>query len=179
MAKIPFSKLNLKSDIEVSTVTWTDDKGIEISFEVKRYLPIKEKLELVSRIINQSIDNNGFYNPMRVRIFSYLEVIYAYTNLTFTAKQKEDPFKIYDAFESTGVFDRIIDSMGKYEWQDIKESVDETIESIYSYKNSVLGILETVSSDYNNLNLDASEIQQKLADPENMTLLKDVLEKLG
>ena len=179
MAKIPFSKLNLKPDTEVSTVTWTDDKGVETVFEVKHYLPIKEKLELVSRIINQSIDDNGFYNPMRVKIFTYLEVIYTYTNLTFTAKQKEDPFKIYDAFDGTRLFSTIINTMGDCEWKDIQESVDETIRSIYSYKNSVLGILEAVSSDYSNLDLDASSIQEKLADPENMQLLKDILSKLG
>ena len=29
------------------------------------------------------------------------------------------------------------------------------------------------------MNLDATEIQKKLADPENMSLLRDVLSKLG
>ena len=42
-----------------------------------------------------------------------------------------------------------------------------------------MGILDNVVNDYSNLNLDASEIQKKLADPDNMALLKDVLAKLG
>lgn len=42
-----------------------------------------------------------------------------------------------------------------------------------------MGILDTISQDYSNLNLEASAIQEKLADPENMTLLKSVLSKLG
>ena len=42
-----------------------------------------------------------------------------------------------------------------------------------------MGILENISADYSNLNLDATEIQNKLADPNNMALLKDVLAKLG
>ena len=42
-----------------------------------------------------------------------------------------------------------------------------------------MGILDTISTDYSNLNLDASEIQKKLSDPNNLTLLKDVLTKLG
>ena len=44
---------------------------------------------------------------------------------------------------------------------------------------TVYGILDTVTADYSNLDLNASEIQSKLADPENMKLLKDVLTKLG
>jgi hypothetical protein len=42
-----------------------------------------------------------------------------------------------------------------------------------------MGILDSISADYNNLNLDATEIQKKIGDPENMALLKDVLTKLG
>ena len=53
------------------------------------------------------------------------------------------------------------------------------MKAIYTYRNSVLGILESISQDYSALNLDATEIQQKLADPDNMALLKQVLTKLG
>jgi hypothetical protein len=42
-----------------------------------------------------------------------------------------------------------------------------------------MGILDNVVNDYSNLNLDASEIQKKLADPENLELLREVLAKLG
>ena len=46
-------------------------------------------------------------------------------------------------------------------------------------KVSVLGILEAVSKDYSNLDFDATQIQKKMADPENLKLVKDVLTKLG
>jgi hypothetical protein len=42
-----------------------------------------------------------------------------------------------------------------------------------------MGILDIISQDYSNLNFDASAIQEKLADPENMALLRQVLDKLG
>ena len=42
-----------------------------------------------------------------------------------------------------------------------------------------MGILEIVSQDYSNLDLDAQKIQKEIADPENMELLKNVLTKLG
>ena len=59
------------------------------------------------------------------------------------------------------------------------DGIEESIEAYYKYRNSVMGILENISADYSNLNLDATEIQNKLADPNNMALLKDVLAKLG
>ena len=179
MAKVPFSKLQASVNNEVVQLYYTNKTGDSISYEVKRYLPIKDKLELVSNIINQSLDTNGFYNPMRVRLYTVLEVVYAYTNLTFTSKQKEDPFKLYDLLVSSGLYDTITSHICNEDLEELEGSTWETIKSIYSYRNSVMGILENISADYSNLNLDATEIQSKLADPNNMALLKDVLAKLG
>ena len=179
MAKIPFSKLDVKVNCIENAVTYTNSKEEEIIFQVKNYLPMKEKMDLVSNIINQSTDDNGFYNPMRVKLYTTLEVVYAYTNLTFTSKQKEDPFKLYDLLVSSGLYDTITSHICNEDLEELEGSIWETIKSIYSYRNSVMGILENISADYSNLNLDATEIQSKLAVPNNMALLKDVLAKLG
>ena len=179
MAKVPFSKLQAKVSGEVSNLSYHNLAGEEIHYEVKHYLPFAEKLDLVSRIINQSIDDNGFYNPMRVKLYMTLEIAYAYTNLSFTEKMKEDPFKLYDILVSTGIFMDIVNVIRERDWAEIQDSVWSTIKNIYDYNNSVMGILNNVSKDYNNLNLDASEIQKKLADPENMDLLRNILTKLG
>lgn len=179
MAKVPFSKLQAKVNGGATRQFYYNLAGEEIYYEVKHYLPVQEKLELVSRIINNSVDDNGFYNPMRVKLYMVLEITYAYTNLSFTEKMKEDPFKLYDILVSTGIFTDIIDVIREKDWTEIQENVWSTIKNIYDYKNSVMGILDTISNDYSNLNLNASEIQKKLADPDNMALLKDVLAKLG
>ena len=179
MAKVPFSKLQASINNCDCKKSYRNKAGEEICYEVKYYLPFAEKLELVSRIINQSIDDNGFYNPMRVKLYMTLEVVYAYTNLSFTEKMKEDPFKLYDILVSTGIFTDIIDCIREKDWVEIQAGVLDTIKNIYDYKNSIYGILDTVSTDYSNLNLDATTIQQALADPNNMDLLKTILTKLG
>ncbi len=179
MAKIPFSKLQASANSSDCTLGYCNRAGEEVQYEVKYYLSFKEKLELISRIINQSVDDNGFYNPMRVKLYMTLEIVYAYTNLSFTEKMKEDPFKLYDILVSTGIFNDIVGAISENDWKEINENVWSTIKSIYDYKNSVMGIIDAVRTDYSALNLDATEIQKKLADPENMALLKDILAKLG
>lgn len=179
MAKVPFSKLQAKVDGGATKIFYYNLAGEEVYYEVKHYLPIKEKLELVSNIINQSVDDNGFYNPMRVKLFLVLEVIYTYTNLSFTEKMKEDPFKLYDTLISSGIFADVVNCIREKDWQEIQDNVWETIKNIYAYRNSMMGILESVSADYSQLNLDATEIKDKLADKDNMALLRDVLAKLG
>lgn len=179
MAKVPFSKLQASMNGNDSVLGYCNKAGEEIKYEVKRYLPLKDKLELVSRIINQSIDDNGFYNPMRVKMYMVLEIVYTYTNLSFTDKMKEDPFKLYDIFISTGIYNAICACIGNQEWSEVNDNVWATIENIYKYRNSVVGILDTISSDYSGLALDATEIQKKLTEGNGIEFLQDVMTKLG
>lgn len=179
MAKVPFSKLQASINISETKISYINKSGEEIIYEVKNILPFKEKIELITRIINLAVDDNGFYNPMRVKLYLVLETVYAYSNLSFTEKMKEDAFKLYDILTSTGIFTNIVNAIDINEWKTIQEDVLTTIENIYKYRNSAMGIFETVTNDYSNLNYDAKELQSALANPENMALLKDVLTKLG
>lgn len=174
MAKIGFTKLGLKVNQEINIVDFNGQ-----SIEVKQYLPVNDKLELISNVINSSADNNNFANPVKISVFSTLEIMYAYTNINFTEKQKEDPTKLYDALISSGLVSVIINALPETEYHEIMSGIADSINAVYTYRNSVMGILESISQDYRGLELDATAIQNKIADPENMALLKDVLTKLG
>jgi hypothetical protein len=172
-------ELQAKVDNEITKISYCNLAGEEIYYEVKHYLPFVEKIDLVSRIINNSIDDNGFYNPMRVKLYMTLEVIYAYTNLSFTEKMKEDPFKLYDILISANIFNTVLKAISENDWEEIQESVWDTIENIYNYKNSVMGVLESVKADYSAVNVDMSELQENLSNAENLQLLRDIIGKLG
>ena len=176
MAKIAYSKLGLNKMINKDPII-IEFNGQQI--EVVQYLPIEKKLDLISDIINNSIDEKNYCNFCRVEIFVTIKIVEAYTNLSITDKQKEDIFKFYDQLVASGFAEKVMDNIPTEDYCFIHESVIKTIKNIYKQKNSALGILESISTDYSNLNLDASEIQKKLADPENMELLKNVLSKLG
>ena len=111
MAKIAFSKLQININDKKTQLSYFNKNNEEVFYEVKYYLPVKEKLEVISKIINQSVDENGFYNPMRVKIYMVLETVYAYTNLSFTEKMKEDAFKLYDLIVSTDLFIDILNNI--------------------------------------------------------------------
>jgi hypothetical protein len=59
---------------------------------------------------------------------------------------------------SSGLFYEIQSCIWEKDWEEIKKTIITTIDNIYKYKNSAMGILEAVSTDYTNLNLNASEI---------------------
>ena len=174
MAKVAFSKLNLNKNTEVSTFEWGDQ-----NIEVKDYLPIGDKLNLISEIINDSIDKNGYNNPARVYLNTILKMIMAYTNVSFTDKQKEDPKKLYDLVVGSGFSAKVFGETNPGEYAQIKSWVAETIHSIYEYKNSAAGILDIISTDYKGLEFDAQAIKNELGDKEDLQFLKDVLTKMG
>ena len=174
MARVPFTKLGLKKKEEIKNITINDQV-----IEVKQYLPISDKINIITSVIENSADDNNFANPVKVEVFANLEIIYAYTNISFTDKQKEDPTKLYDLLEENGVIAEVIAAIPENEYALLLGWIDETIEAFYTYRNSVMGIMEQISEDYSNLSLDATEIQQKLADPQNLELLKNVMTKLG
>ena len=175
MGKVAFTKLGLKRKDEVKTVNVNNNV-----IEVKQYLPINDKLALISRVINLSHDSSSnFANPVQVEVIGTIEIIMAYTNLSFTEKQKEDYAKLYDLLEENGITKDLISAIPEDEYAFLIDGINESIEAVYKYQNSVLGILDSVAQDYSNLEFDASKIQQELADPQNLELLKGIMSRLG
>lgn len=173
MAKVKFSKFKFESP-EVKTITF---QGQEI--EVKTYLPINEKLILIGNVINFSADELKFYNVGKLKLFFTLEVIFNYTNISFTDKQKEDVCKLYDNVVYSGLYDLIIDAIGYEEIELCKEILEETTVAIYEYNNSFVGIVDALSQKYENSKFDLTELSQKLSDPNALPLLKEIVGKLG
>lgn len=174
--KIGLTKLGLKKNTNLIPLEW----GEQV-IQIKEYLPIEDKIGVIERIVNQSLDDNNFANPARIMINTVLEVIFAYTtNINFTDKQKEDRLGLYDLLVSSGLWKTIENKLAEVgELSIIQITVREVIDEIYKYKNSALGILQAVSEDYSNLDLDATKIQEKIGNKENVEFLKDVMDKMG
>lgn len=175
MAKVAFSKLNIKKvNDEVKTIQFND-----IDIEVKQYLPIQDKLTIIGNAINNAADGNKFPNHIKIEMFLILEMIYAYSNITFTDKQKEDISKLYDILISSGLKDAIFLAIPIEEQNLLLSKCDETVYGIYGQMNSIYGIMENIAQDYANVGTEAADIEQKIANPNNLTFLRDVMNKLG
>ena len=175
MAKIGFGSLKItKVDDRVNTFTFNEKE-----IEVKRYLPFSDKLTLIGNAINLAADGNRFANPMKIDMYLDLEIMFAYTNITFTDKQKEDLVKLYDMLASAGFFEAMYNAIAEDEASTIHYNAARLAENMYGQMNSVYGIVENIVSDYAEVDMEATKVQEKLANPENLTLLKNVMTKLG
>ena len=86
MAKVSFSKLGLSKNTDIKNFEYNGQ-----NIEVKQYLPINDKASLVASILNYTLNNgeNRFPNPLQIEVFTSLQIIEKYTNITFTEKQKK------------------------------------------------------------------------------------------
>lgn len=175
MAKVAFSKLKCKvNDTEVSVQIG------EETVMVKQYLPIQEKLRLIGRVVELAHEQSyNFNNPVKCQMINEMEIVFAYTNLSFTEKQKEDLPKTYDMLYSSGVLTEILKTIPDEEYYCIINGVHNTIEALYKYQNSVLGLLDTVSQDYSDLELDVSKIQEQLKGITDLNMVKGLLTNLN
>ena len=170
MAKVSFAKLGMSKTIQTVTIEWQDE-----IIEIKQYLPIQEKLGLVERVINKALDeSNKYYNIGQLTVLLDLELIYAYTNISFTEKQKADFLKIYDLLNLNGLLNDIKQAIPETEILQLTKWTIESVEQIYKYNNSVLGILDIMQQNHDALNFDVSKIVQDLSTNENFDLLKEV-----
>ena len=176
MAKVSFSKLGLTKNTNIKNIEYNGQ-----NIEVKQYLPINDKAIVASNVLNYTIDNGTtrFINPLQVEVYTLLQIIEKYTNITFTDKQREDPAKLYDLIVSSGLWELVFEQIDKNDYAAMISYVNKSVEAFYNYYNSIYGILDNINKQYETMNLDATEIQKKLDNPENLTLLKEVLEKLG
>ncbi len=176
MAKIAFSKLNKIKNLAPITF----QMGENVSIEVEQYLPLAEKVELITRVIEQSGNGEeGFFNILKLDAYYRIEMVKAYTNISFTEKQLEDPTKVFDALmlNDTWAFieDKIPESERKYIWDNILVLARE----ITSYNHSVMGFMKMLIANKDNLEFDATELMETLNNPEALALLKGMVEKTG
>lgn len=174
MAKVPFSKLNLKKVQENVKILTFD--GVDI--EVKQYLPINDKLQFVVNVIGNAADGNRFYNPMKIEAFATLEILFMYTNLSFTDTQKKDLSKLFDICVSNGLAGAVMQTIPKNEVDGLLGLVYNSADNIYKQMNSVYGIIENLAQNQNDDAVSLNDVSEKLNNPENLNLLKEIVTKL-
>ena len=176
MAKVAFSKFGLKPNSEIKTITWG---GQDI--EVIQYLPIQKKLGLIGRVISQAHEQDANYsNPVKIEVYTALEILFEYTNITFTEKQKEDIPKLYDIVYSSGLWQAIVDAMPTDELDILMNGIGNSIEAIYKYQNSALGIIDLLKGDMETIdNIDVEGMKQSLAEIAESPLIKEIVPLLG
>lgn len=141
--KVSFTNLKLKVNTEVNTFQFGENKT---KIEVLKYLPIEDKNDLI-HIALQNAEEDGIYNDVLLEMYFNLYIIYFYTNINFTDKQKEDPAKLYDQMQSNGLITSVIEAMDNDEYANLLTSLEVIRDANLTYKNTAGAVLQSVIQD--------------------------------
>jgi len=172
--KPTYAKLKLTSEVAPKEFTWGDQV-----IEVKQYISIQDKLQLVSEVINAAADENRFANWGKLHMYLDLKIVEYYTNLAITDKQKENAVKMYDEITASGFKKQLEENMADTELTKLYSMLVDTVDGVYEYQNSAYGILDSLNTDYSNLNFDIEKLTKEIGNKENVQFLDQVLTKLG
>lgn len=176
MSKVSFTNLKLKVNTEVNTFQFGENKT---KIEVLKYLPIEDKNDLI-HIALQNAEEDGIYNDILLEMYFNLYIIYFYTNINFTDKQKEDPAKLYDQMQSNGLITSVIEAMDNDEYANLLTSLEVIRDANLTYKNTAGAVLQSIIQDLprnmdaatqiiNNLNPEQFQEVRRLAQLANAT----------
>jgi hypothetical protein len=135
--KVSYTNLKLKLNKDVNTINFNDNV-----IEILKYLPVNDKYDLIMVTLQKSFED-GIYNPIKLDMYFHLFLIYLYTNINFTDKQKEDEAKLYDALKSSGLLDEILKNIETQEYNDLYEYLQEALSLQQEYKQSFVNLLST------------------------------------
>ena len=135
---ISYANLKLKLNNTVKSFNFGEN-----IIEVYQYLPVSDKYDLIMITLQKS-EENLLYNPIKLDMFFHLHLVYMYSNLNFTQKQKEDEEKIYDCLKSNGLLDMILTNIPEEEYRELFKFLEELIEVRYKYNLSATGAIERV-----------------------------------
>lgn len=139
--KVSYANLKLKVDTSVNTFDFEGNK-----IEVLKYLSIEDKYDLVMITLQKALDN-GIYNAMKVDVFFHLHLVYMYTNLSFTDKQKENELKLYDTLKSNGFIDLLLETIEESEYNFLYECINEIISDSLNYRNTAGAVIQSLIND--------------------------------
>lgn len=169
MAKVSYSSLKLKVNSEVKKFTW-EDKEIE----VLQYLPISDKYDLIM-IALQKAKEGDIYNPIKLDMYFHLNLVYLYTNLSFTEKQKENEEKIFDTLVSTNLLSMIMENIPEEEFEDLWDKMNEYMKSELQYSTTTAAVIKSIISDLPTQAQAAMDIVNQF-DPDKFKAVKEFAE---
>ena len=166
MAKVSYANLKLKTNTDVNTIEFQGQ-----TIEVLKYLPIEDKYDLVM-IALQKAEQDGIYNPILLDLYFHLYLVYMYTNVSFTERQKDNEPHLYDTLASNGFMKQFLDTIEVEEYEELMLYVNEIMETTLQYKNTAGAVLQSVIQDLPKNAQAAADIVNSFA-PENYQAVVD------
>lgn len=161
-----YSELNIQTEKEYNTITFNEQE-----IKVLKNLDTISQYDLIAITLQKSKEDN-LYNTIKVDMYFYLHLVYLYTDIIFSAQDKEDEPKLYDDLKQCGLLDLIIDAIDDEEFNYLYSAIQQEIEKNEKYNASTAAILHDIIV---NMPINAAEAM-RIVDTFDKTKYKEVID---
>lgn len=144
---------------------------LQNGIQVKKWIPISDKIDLV-QIALQKSEEDGIYNEAKLDCYFHLNIIYLYTDIDFSAEDREDEMKLYDILEHNDIIDQVIAAIGEDEYTTLEDYLFEMKSNYLTYKNTAAAVLNKIIQDLPKNAAAAKEIMDSF-DPEKYQMVEN------
>ena len=139
--KVSYANMKLKVNTSVKTFDFNGQK-----IEVLQYLPARDKYDLLMVTLQKSLEN-GAYNEFKLNLYFELNLVYMYINISFTEKQREDEFKLYDTLKSNGFYELFYQTIDTDEYNELFEQLNAIKEASFRNRTSAGAVINSLIDD--------------------------------
>ena len=165
--KVSYANMKLKVNTDVNTF---DFRGQII--EVLKYLPARDKYDLLMITLQKAQNADGTYNDFLLNLYFELNLVYMYTNISFTEKQREDEFKIYNNLKSNGFFELFYQALDENEYNELFTQLNTIRKEKTKENRSITSIINKFINDLPS----NAEAAAKIVENFNPEQFKNVME---
>lgn len=143
----------------------------EKTIQVKSYLPISDKMDVV-QITIQKADNGRYIDQLALDMFFELNLVYSYSNIEVTQEDRDDQFALYDRWTQDGTINAVISAIPDEEYNKLSEAIDETVEDLMRYRGTAAAVVNSFIQDLPR----NAEIAKEIVDSFDPEKYKEVVE---
>lgn len=175
---VRFKDLKLQAEKQAETI---ELKKINVKFNgsplgditIKRNIPVEIIKTTIDDIVFTSFYQGGF-SPTLYEVSTRLAIITMFTDIVFTAKEKEKPYVVYNTIETLGIYPQIIKAIDPDEYKTFISLLEDSIEYEVKHRSSMQGIVDTLINSIPKLGEAAVQGLQGF-NPEQLTTLMEVI----
>lgn len=135
----------------------------DATIEVRRTLPYAEVLSMVQFVVDFAVTDQPILSGVLSQMVKDFALVKFYTNLDVTIGKDtatiDAIYQEYDILMSFGIIDEVKTKISPRQYKFFNDTVDATAASILAYRNSIRGMVDSLSA---NAQADAEQMQKAI-----------------
>lgn len=169
---VPYNSLKIENNLEKKEIIFNNIKIL-----VNQYITSKDGYDLLMSTLEKSKED-GYYNPFIMDIIFHLNIVYVFTNITFTEEERQDELALYDKLQNSGLIDLILENIPENIYRELLNNLDLIAAKNEAYSISAAGFVTAILEELPKRTKEVKEIIEQF-DPEKFSNLFAFAKKMG